>query len=287
MRMAQSIQTMKRFLFATFLFIGIGLYVLWGEGSRLTAPTNHAIAPASADLRAEPLVFNKIHGWFIPATKARACVLLVPGLRADRTRMVQRARFLRASGFTTLLIDLQGHGETPGQQLTFGYREAENVKDAVGYLRHTRGCKKVAIIGTSLGGAASLLGPAPAQVDALILEAVYTTVEEAVTNRLATRYWQLAPWLAPLLTQQIPLRLHAPLSALRPIDAIGKIHAPVFVIGGSADQRTKLTETEHLFNRASNPKQLWIVQGAGLVDFHQFAGAGYEQKVLAFLDKYL
>lgn len=287
MRMAQSIQTMKRFLFATFLFIGTGLYVLWGEGSRLTAPTNHAIAPAPADLHAEPLVFNKIHGWFIPATKARACVLLVHGIRADRTRMVQRARFLKASGFSTLLIDLQAHGETPGQQLTFGYRESENVKDAVGYLRQTRDCKKVAIIGTSLGGAASLLGPAPAQADAFILESVYTTIEEAATNRLAMRYGQLAPWLAPLLTQQIPLRLHAPLSALRPIDAIGKIHAPVFVIGGSADQRTKLTETEHLFNRASNPKQLWIVQGAGHVDFHQFAGAGYEQKVLAFLDKYL
>ena len=112
--------------------------MLRGDGTRLSAPANHAIAPAPADLHAEPLVFNKIHGWFIPATKARACVLLVPGLRADRTRMVQRARFLRASGFTTLLIDLQGHGETPGQQLTFGYREAENVKDAVGYLRHTR-----------------------------------------------------------------------------------------------------------------------------------------------------
>lgn len=287
MRMAQSIQTMKRFLFATFLFIGIGLYVLWGEGSRLTAPTNHAIAPASADLRAEPVVFNNIHGWFIPATKARACVLLVHGLRADRTRMVQRARFLKASGFSTLLIDLQAHGETPGQQLTFGYRESENVKDAVGYLRQTRDCKKVAIIGTSLGGAASLLGPAPAQADAFILESVYTTIEEAVTNRLATRYGQLAPWLAPLLTQQIPLRLHAPLSALRPIDAIGKIQVPVFVIGGSADQRTTLAETERLFSRASNPKELWIVPDAAHVDFHQFAGAVYEQKVLAFLDKYL
>ena len=284
---AQYIQTMKKFLFATFLFIGIGLYVLWGEGSRLTAPTNHAIAPASADLRAEPVVFNNIHGWFIPATKARACVLLVHGLRADRTRMVQRARFLKASGFSALLIDLQAHGETPGQQLTFGYRESKNVKDAVGYLRQTRDCNKVAIIGTSLGGAASLLGPAPAQADAFILESVYTTIEEAVTNRLATRYGQLAPWLAPLLTQQIPLRLHAPLSALRPIDAIGKIQVPVFVIGGSADQRTKLTETERLFSRASNPKELWIVPDAAHVDFHQFAGAVYEQKVLAFLDKYL
>lgn len=284
---AQYIQTMKKFLFAVFLFIGIGLYLLWGEGTRLTAPTNHTITSAPADLRAEPVVFSHIHGWFIPATKARACILLVHGLRADRTRMVQRARFLQASGFTTLLIDLQGHGETPGQQLTFGYREAENVKDAVGYLRHTRDCKKVAIIGTSLGGAASLLGPAPAQVDALILEAVYTTVEAAVTNRLATRYGQLAPWLAPLLTQQIPLRLHAPLSALRPIDAIGKNHAPVFVIGGSADQRTTLAETERLFNHASNPKALWIVPGAAHVDFYQFAGTVYEQKVLAFFNKYL
>lgn len=278
---------MNKRLFAIVVFIGLGLYFIWAEGSRLTEPANRNIVAAPSDLLAEPALFNHVYGWFIPAQQARACVLLVHGLRSDRTRMVPRARFLKRAGYAALLIDLQAHGETPGQHLTFGYREAENVKAAVSHLRQARDCKKVAILGTSLGAAASLLGPAPAQADAFILESMYTTIEEAVTNRLALRYGKIAPWLTPLLTQQIPLRLHVPLAALRPIDAIQKTHAPVFVIGGSIDQRTKLAETQRLFNHASNPKALWIVPGAAHVDFHQLAGAVYEQKVLAFLDKSL
>ena len=52
-----------------------------------------------------------------------------------------------------------------------------------------------------------LVGPQPLRVDALVLESVSPTLEEAIDNRLAIRPGPLGPPLAPLLTAQLRPRL--------------------------------------------------------------------------------
>jgi uncharacterized protein len=201
--------------------------------------------------------------------------------------MVARSILMKKIGFSSLLIDMQAHGETAGEKITFGYRESENAKAAVNYLKSVRGCKKVGVIGISLGGAASLLGAAPLDVDALVLEAVYPTIEEAVTNRLAIHIGKLAPVIAPLFYYQIPFRLDVSLDALKPINAIMNVRSSVLVVGGSEDQHTKLQETRRLYDSAPASKELWIIQGAAHEDFYKFAGNAYEQRVLSFLQRHL
>ena len=95
--------------------------------------------------------------------------------------MMGRARMLNAAGYPALTIDLQANGESPGQVTTEGYRESLDARAAVAWLRRRPGVRRVAIIGFSLGGAAALLGPdGPVAADALVLEAVYPTIEEAI-----------------------------------------------------------------------------------------------------------
>jgi len=62
---------------------------------------------------------------------------------------------------------------------------------------------------------------------------------------------------------------------------------PKFFLVGDMDCNTTLAESRALFAAAAEPKQLWIVPGAGHVDLHHFARAEYEQKVLAFLAEHL
>jgi esterase/lipase len=263
------------------------LALLWIAGTQLTAAVNHPIPAIPAELNAEAVELDGVHGWFNGAGNASSCVLLLHGVRSDRTSMIARSVFLKKIGFSSLLIDLQAHGETLGEKITFGYRESENAKAAVNYLKSTRGCKKVAAIGISLGGAASLLGAAPLDVDALVLEAVYPTIEEAVTDRLAIRIGKLAPIVSPFFYYQIPFRLGVSLDALKPVNAIKNVHSPVLVVGGSEDQHTKLQETLRLYDSAAALKELWVVQGATHEDFYKVAGITYELRVSSFLKKYL
>lgn len=270
------------------LFCAIGLVAmtsLWAIGSYLTAPVSHSIQAPPKELGAIPVLFDGVAGWFVPAADNANCVVLMHGIHADRTSMIERAVFLKRLGYSSLLFDFEAEGETPGEQITFGYRESDNARSAVQFLRQREGCKKIVAPGQSLGGAASVLGKEPLVVEGFVLEAVYPTINDAVANRLSAKLGVIGKFLSPLLIQQIPLRLHISLASLRPVDSIKNIQAPVLIIGGSKDSRTPLQETEWLYHNAPEPKELWIISGADHVDFYQYAGIQYEEKISAFLAK--
>ncbi len=270
------------------IFIVSPVLFIYVAGTYFTKPAFQSLGKAPAALAAENIAIGKIHGWYHQAATQNSCVLLLHGVRANRLSMVERGIFLNAAGYSTLLIDLQAHGETKGEKITFGYLESNDVKQALAYLREVKHCSKVGAIGTSLGGAATLLGETPANLDALVLESVYPTIEQAITDRIATR---LGSWIAkltaPLLYEQIPLRLSIQLSQLHPIDAIKKVKSPVLIISGTADKHTTTTETQAFFDAAPQPKSLWLIKGAAHVDLHRYVGKEYEEQVILFLNRYL
>ena len=219
-------------------------------------------------------------------------VVLMHGVRGNRLQMVRRARLLHEHGFSVLLFDFQASGESPGRRITFGKLEGLDTAAAVGFVRDRRPNERVGVIGTSLGGAAALLGPTPLAVDALVLEAVYPDIDAALSNRLRVNLGRLAgPVLTPLLTPMfkllLPPILGAAPSELRPIDRIARVKAPILIASGALDAYTPLTEAEALFDHANEPKQFWAVTGAAHVDLEQHDLEQYWSIVLPFLSRYL
>jgi len=261
-------------------------------GSLLVSPVNHPVGPPPADLNARAVEIRTadggvIRGWFVPGRRDAAGVALAHGIRADRRSMLNRARFLSAAGYSVLLFDLQGHGESPGEHITFGYKEAEGVEASVQYLRQHLSRNRVGVIGCSLGGAACLLGRRPVEADAVILEAVYPDIGRATANRLSIVLGPFGDWLAPLLTVQVRSRLGISLEDLSPIERIGLLRAPVLVIGGTNDRRTTVDDTRSLFATAREPKELWLIPGAAHVDFCQYDETAYRRRVLDFFARFL
>jgi uncharacterized protein len=199
--------------------------------------------------------------------------------------MVDRARFLYRAGYSVLLIDFQATGETKGDRITFGWKESRDAVAAVNFIRNAEPASPVAVIGSSLGGVATLLATPPLKVDGIILEAVYPTIEIATRNRLENYFGPLGRFAAPLLLKQLHMRLDISASDLRPIDHIANVDCPVLVVSGEKDRQTRQEDTETLFSRAPSPKQLWFVPKAGHVDLHKAGGAEYESRVLAFLEQ--
>jgi uncharacterized protein len=275
-------------LLAALMITGItsGAAALW-LGARLAAPNLHPVGPTAAGATAVVIADAgdaPVAGWLIPG-RTDAAVLLMHGSGGDRRSMLARARMLNAAGYTALTIDLPANGESPGRVTTEGYGESRGAQAAVAWLRRQPEVRRVGIIGFSLGGAAALLGPqGPLPVDALVLEAVYPTIEEAVANRIRLRLGPWSGWLHPLFTWQIHPRSGVSPADLRPLERIGAVRCPVLVIGGGADRHTPPDETHRLFAAAPEPKRLWIVPGAVHRDFEAAAPAQYRRQVLDFLD---
>jgi uncharacterized protein len=269
------------------LLLGASAWIL---GSKLVEPANHAVAmPAgfSAQSVVIPSVGHSIAGWWVDKGEGSPVILLLHAVRADRSTMVSRAQLLMKHGFSVLLVDLQGHGETPGEAITFGLRESADVVAAREWIKHTAPGRTIGVLACSLGGASVLLAPQPSGFDAVVLEAVYPRITRAVENRIRIRLGFLAPILTPLLLMQLEPRLHIAASDLEPIRSIGRLGAPVLIAAGSKDEHTTLEETRALFEAASDPKSLWVVEGARHQDLLAYDKMGYEEHVVGFLKRTL
>lgn len=257
-------------------------------GSLLARPVRGSAGPIPDDPPMQAVSFSSesgstLEGWFARREKQTGGVVLLHGIRANRRSMLGRARFLYDAGYSVLVFDLQAHGESDGERITFGFLESLDARAAVRFLRDRLPGEPVAAIGSSLGGAACVLGADPIDVDVLVLEAVYPDVGTAIRNRLRLRYGRPGEWLAPLLTFQIKPRMGIDVEDLSPLRNMEHIQAPVLVMSGELDQRTTVEDSRQLFDAAPQPKYLWIVPGARHVDFHRHAGSLYEDKVLRFL----
>src|SRR3954469_19191753 len=139
----------------------VGL-TIWYLGSSLLAPANRNVGPPPADLNAFTITIPSESGsnlatWYVPAANACATVILLHPIRGDRRSMLGRARLFHDASYAVLLPDLQAHGESPGQQITMGFLELHDVRAAVDYARKTNPAHRIAVLGWSLGGAATIL----------------------------------------------------------------------------------------------------------------------------------
>jgi fermentation-respiration switch protein FrsA (DUF1100 family) len=280
------------------IFIGSGLIlvaaaiVFWMAGSLLSAPASHAVGSLPPDLNGRDVQFASesgatIRGWFIAGRKGSGAVVLMHGVRASRLDMLDRSRFLAAAGYAVLLFDFQAHGESTGKHITFGYLESRDARAAVEFLRANAPGEKIGVLGVSLGGVAALLATPPLDAEAMVLEMVYPTIDQAVGDRLSMRLGNWSRAFTPLLTCQLKLRSGITAQDLRPIDHVNSLRMPKLFIAGSEDRHTTLAESRELFHAAAEPKELWVVNGAKHQDLYTFAKAEYEQRVLGFFAKHL
>ncbi len=286
---------MRRTWLALLLMFAIGgiAAAAWQLGGRLAAPVPREVGPPPRTLPGASTVDfasasgSRIRAWYAPGRSGSGSVVLAHAVRGDRRTMLGRAELLHGAGYSVLLFDAQAHGESPGEQITFGYLEARDAAAAVAFVAARDPDSRVAFLGISQGGAAALLGPSPLPVSAIVLEAVYSTIQEAVANRMAIRLGEPGRLLAPLLLWQLEPRLGVSLEALSPIRGIVDIGAPLLLIAGDQDRHATLEQSRTLFRAAPEPKELWVLPEAAHQDFYRLAPREYERRVLSFLGRTL
>ena len=270
----------------------VSIFIVLGMGSILSAPNNVEIGEIPSELNGKEVKFknkfgNILSGWFVPGDDNHGGILLMHGVHSNRIQMIQRAIFLNKSGYSVFLFDFQAHGESEGEKITFGYLEAYDAEAAYTYLINHIKKKSVGVIGVSLGGASALLGDVAKKSNALVIESVYPTFTEAVQNRMYMRFGNIGYYLSALLIWQIEPRLGFNPDILKPINMLSNLNTPVFIIAGTDDEHTTLSESKRMYDQASKPKKIWLIKGAKHQDFYRYSPLIYREKILGFFDQYL
>jgi uncharacterized protein len=266
----------------TGLLLVAGVYI---AGSIETAPAQISVGVPPPELQAETVSFDsgsgsRLSGWLVPGQPHRGGIVLMHGIRANRLQMLERARMFHAKGFAVLLFDFQAHGESPGEHITLGYLESRDARAAFDFLRQRLPGERLGVLGVSMGGAAAVLSEKPLEADAMVLEAVYGSFDDALMNRLVMRFSIFSNVLFPLYKVQVEPRLGFDPDWLAPARAIAKVRAPLLLIAGDVDRHASLAEMKAIYANAHEPKELWIIPGANHTDFHRFAPEEYERRVL-------
>jgi uncharacterized protein len=261
-------------------------------GEILSRPVRTAIGAPPPDLHAQSVSLRTsrgplVAGWMVAGQPGQGAILLLHGVRSDRRQMIGRARFLNRLGYSVLLIDLPSHGQSEGDRITFGAREAAGVETALAYLASSKPNEPTGVIGVSLGAAAAVLANPARQPDVMVLESMYPTIEEATSTRLQHYLGPLGRVFTPVLTVQLSIRAGISAEELRPIAAIKRLSSPILIASGSIDHDTTLPQTLRIFNAANSPKELWVVEGADHVDLHRYSPETYEARITAFFADYM
>ena len=83
-------------------------------------------------------------------------------------------------------------------------------------------------------------------------------------------------------------RLGLQVAQLAPVEHIGNLApAPVLVLTGAEDRHATARDAERLFERCREPREFWLVPGAGHCDVCEAGGAIYQEGILGFLERWL
>lgn len=261
---------------AVLLVLAAGLLVVWSAQRRLIYfPFGAVPPPVEAGLpRAEPITFATedgltLGGWFVPSDRSVAgatTALVFNGNGGNRAMRAPLAARLAARGFASLLVDYRGYGGNPGDPSEEGL--ARDARAARRYLvsRPDVDPARLVYFGESLGSAVAVRLAAEAPPLALVLRSPFTSLVDV------GRYHY--PFL--------PVRLLLA-DRFASIDRIGEVRCPLLVIAAGEDSIVPLRLSERLFEAASEPKRLLVIDGVDHNDAELFGGTRMIEGIVEFI----
>jgi pimeloyl-ACP methyl ester carboxylesterase len=152
---------------------------------RVTRPPRQLSQPIDFEsvlLRMEEVKFDAtdrvgLEGWLFPGSPERGSIVLAHDLGSNRASLLHLAVALRRVGFTVLVFDARGHGESEGKRSTLGILEKRDVLGAIDYLTErasSDAAKRLGAYGVGMGAHAAVLAARERQtVKVLVLDALY------------------------------------------------------------------------------------------------------------------
>jgi fermentation-respiration switch protein FrsA (DUF1100 family) len=245
-----------------------------------------------------------LHGWFVPAQDvtgfsledddwaggSRGTVVLGHGRFGSKDPDLKYVPWLREAGYNSFLFDFRGHGRSEGNYTSFGFHERKDLLGAIDFLAG-KGISSVGVLGFSLGGAVGISTAAVCEeIRAVIADGTFVALRGALARGARERgvpSW-VVRWLGAFILWLAGRRVGGDLEESEPIRWVGEI-APraLFLIHGERDRYVSTDDVRLLYDRAGEPKELWIVPDAEHRRAHELYPEEYRQRVLGFFDRYL
>jgi len=227
----------------------------------------------------------KLSAWYIPGTRPEA-VIVVHGLFAHKQYQLPIGSMLARYGYHVLLIDLRAHGESEGNEITFGYREALDVQAAVGYLQAQPEIERIGAVGYSLGGAAVIHAAVTDEaIGPLVIISSYSSLADAVNDSF-DKFCDLPKWIfAPLLVKTGERNLNIKIDQVDSARDLAALSPrPILIMHSRDDNLFPVEHAYKMYQAAPAPKELFLMTGYEHDDPRLFYKDDYQKYIVTFFD---
>jgi len=291
-------KTAMNILLGTILFFVVLSFVLVYVNTHPPRYPFH-IPPSDYQVPYEAVSFRTgdnilLKGWLIkpePLQVKTPAIIICHGVGANKSDFTELAAALSKRGYAVLLFDFRAHGESEGSRTSLGLHEQKDIVAALDLLkgRPEIDAGRIGLYGFSMGGSAAILAAAQANAfSAVVVDSAFTSLRDQAHGAI-TGFYHLPAF--PFLQLSIfgyELYFQTRVKNISPVSVIGKLSpAPVFIIAGEGDRLIPADNGRRLYAAAKDPRELWMIPGAGHGATISVAGSQYEKRVGDFFDRYL
>jgi len=253
-----------------------------GESGK--TPGDYGYAWEDVTLKAQ--AGGSFRAYFIPGTNG-AAIIIPPPYGGGRGNRLHEGDVLARHGYAVLAFESRRCADMGS--LSLGYKEMDEVKDALDYLRTRKDVNpaQIGILGFSSAGATAVMAGARfPEIQAIVAEGGYGDFAEGAVG-LGTREGSLLEEIFKWsLAASYRLITGISIDRLSPQDMIRDITPrPVLLIYGSRE-RSLAGAYDQLASAGPNA-DLWVVEGARHGNYLDVAPQEYERRVIAFFDNAL
>ncbi|CAN5877403.1 hypothetical protein BH11BAC7_BH11BAC7_15190 [soil metagenome] len=273
--------------FIAILFIcWIGIGYVFSRAVTGARPSQYPLITSIDTFKATQLSLKSldsitINAWLAGNNK-KDVVILMPGIGANSSAMVNRAALYLREGFSVMLPDFRATGRSEGEVISFGWNEKLDLIACYRWL-HAQGYENIAVHGCSLGAAAIAYSfDSITDYSFVVMESSYDNIDHAFAHRtFDSGFNRFLFWPAYFFTE---LKIDAETEQLSPLDRMHLYRGPVLYLSGNKEQQIPVEEMQHVFAAiGSASKTLHIFEGAAHEDFYNYDTVAYSKVLSAFL----
>ncbi|MFN0205719.1 MAG: alpha/beta hydrolase [Planctomycetota bacterium] len=232
-----------------------------------------------------------LRGWYSEGPQGAPAIVLLHGFHATRTDCLTLARALTLPGYTLLLLDMRASGKSDGHVQTLGVKEKFDVEAALHYMKnvkqHSPRHTGIVAYGTS-ASAAIFAYNSVNQLGAAVLLAPYSGLDAAINARLGSYVGPNGPWMGAIVKEVVSLRVGKRVISIKPEQDIAKLApCPVLLVGAGNDTKTPPADVQNLYDKAADPKEIYIVPGVSRDRLTDLNGSDLRKRIIDFFDDHL
>ncbi|MEK6285198.1 MAG: alpha/beta fold hydrolase [Acidobacteriota bacterium] len=231
---------------------------------------------------------TRLFGWWMSADRKAPTVVVLHGVKKNRTDVLRAALVLRRAGFNVLIFDGRGHGDSEGRFVTYGFYERRDVESAIEWLADEKKIdrNRVGIAGESMGAAIALQVAAHNPwIRAVWADSPFASLRR-ITEEFVKRATRLpGAVLNPVLWTTIQVanyRGSFDVHSVDPLALAARIKCPVYLVHGTADQVIASSHSESIHAALGSEKEIWFVEGARHARSIRHARSDYSDRLTRF-----